>query len=194
MGRRGMVMALALGMITVCLTMGTALLVRSLNESLLGHRDADRGAAFYLAEAGLDRALVNLSTNPDPTLLVGLTQILPSGSFQLLSATQLGANRFQVISQGTSAVGERRRVEAVVSLAPQSVYQYGMFGEQRINIGGSMTSDSYYSLCGPYNTPLALDCTLPNGSVLPAGTINKFQNGDMGTLPLDTVPNRAQRT
>jgi len=146
-------MVTALVIVTVLTTLGAALLVRSLNESFQGHRAVDRGAAFYLAEAGVDQALATLSVNPNPAGLVGLTQSLggaqPLGSFTIESATQLSPNVFQVVSRGVSQ-NEIRRVEAVISLAAETVFQYGMFGEKRLEIGGSMRSDSYNSSLGPY--------------------------------------------
>lgn len=165
---RGVVMVTALAIVMVLTTLGAAFLVRSLNESFQGHRTVDRGAAFYLAEAGVDQALATLSTTtpPNPAGLVGPPQNLggaqPLGSFTIKSAVKLSPNVFQVVSQGVSQ-NEIRRVEAVISLAPETVFQFGMFGEKLLEIGGSMSSDSYDSSIGPY------------------GGANKGHKGNLGT-------------
>lgn len=162
MNQRGVVMAIALGVVTVFVTLGAAFLVRSLNESLIGSRSVDRHEAFYLAEAGLDQASINLRTPTDAADDL-LTQTLSTGTFQIESTTELQPQVWRVISRGTSQ-GEVRRVEAVYQLTPQSAFQWSLFGSQQVNVSGNAQTDSYDSRLGPYSDPG-----------------NKAQNGDVGT-------------
>ncbi len=162
MNQRGIVMAMALGVVVVVTTLGAAFLLRSLHESLLGNRHANRQAAFYLAEAGLDRASINLRTPTDATDDV-LTQTLSTGTLQIESTTELQPQVWRVISRGTSQ-GEVRRIEAVYQLTPQSAFQWSLFGSQQVNVSGNAQTDSYDSRIGPYSDPG-----------------NKAQNGDLGT-------------
>jgi hypothetical protein len=185
MNQRGVVMVTALAIVTVLTTLGAAFLIRSLNESFQGHRTVDRGAAFYLAEAGVDQAVATLSVNPDPAALVGLTQNLggaqPLGSFTIESATQLSPNVFQVVSRGVSQ-NEIRRVETVLSFEPETLFQYSLFADELLE--GSMLSDSYDSRLGVYNDD-------PTDSI----PDNSGQNGDLGTNGTDfgdlTITNTA---
>lgn len=149
MSRRGVVMGFSLGLVTVLATLSVALLTRSLNDNLLGHRSADRLAAFHLAEGGLDRASINLRTPTDATDDV-LTQTLSTGSYTIESTPQLSATTWQATVRGNTLT-EQRRLEAVYRLTPQSVFEYAMFGNQGVSVSGNAITDSYSSTLGPYN-------------------------------------------
>jgi hypothetical protein len=162
-------LAISLGIITVLTTLGAAFLVRSLNEGQLGQRDSVRQRAFFLAEAAVDRASLNLRTPYDPTDDV-LTGTLPTGTFQVDDPPEpLGGLRWRVTTRGQSG-GDLRRIEAVFLLTPQSVFQYALFGAQNINVSGNAATDSYDSR---------------NGAYAPA---TAGHNGDIGTNSSSTDP------
>lgn len=167
MGRRGVVMAFSLGLITVLATLGVALLTRSLNDNLLGHRSADRLAAFHLAEGAVDRASINLRTPTDATDDV-LTQTLSTGSYTIESTSQLSATTWRATVRGNTPT-EQRRLEAVYQLTPQSVFQFSLFGDQQVSVSGSAQTDSYDSRLGAYQDN-------PNEP-----GYNKTQDGNVGT-------------
>ena len=171
MGRRhqrGAAVLLALGVVVVLTTLGGSLLLRSMNENQLGRRSAARQSAFFLAEAGVDQALLNLQTPDDLTddLTAGT---LLTGTFQIDTPPEpLGSLQWRVTTHGFSQQ-EERRMEAVFQLTPQSVFQYALFGVQSVNVSGSAITDSYDSAAGPYN-----DDELSPG-------YNAGHNGDLGT-------------
>ncbi|MBI4342499.1 MAG: hypothetical protein HY599_03940, partial [Candidatus Omnitrophica bacterium] len=166
--QRGTAMLFSLGVVVVLTTLGSSLLLRSMNENQLGRRSAARQSAFFLAEAGVDRALLNLRT-PDDLTDDLVTGTLLTGTFQIDSPPEpLGSLRWRVTTRGFSQQ-EERRMEAVLQLTPQSVFQYAMFGDQLVSVGGNATTDSYDSALGPYN-----------GDEGSPG-YNAGHNGDVGT-------------
>ena len=170
--RRGVALAMSLVVAIVLASLGASLLMRSLNEDLIGQRSAARQEAFYLAEAGVDRASINLRTPtdtsddipPDATTHV----VLPSGYFTLETPQLIGVNTWKVTSHGYSG-SEHRRIETIYLLTPQSIFQYAVFGDQGVRMNGNIHTDSYDSRLGPYNT---------NSQ---NGPINHGQHGDVGT-------------
>lgn len=170
-GRRGSAVLLSLGVVAILTTLGGALLLRALNEDRVGLRSAARQGAFHLAEAGVDRALVNLQTPTDLTDDV-TTGALPTGTYAVDNPPQaVGSLQWRVTAHGTSASPstETRSIEAVVQLSPQSVFQHALFADQSVVISGHAQTDSYDSRWGPYND----DASSPS--------YNKSQNGNVGT-------------
>lgn len=162
MKRRGAVVVLSVGLVVFLSTVGAAFLMRGLHENRLGDRSAARQEAFYLAEAAIDRASLNLRTPTDLTDDL-MAMALPTGTFQIDSPMQsLGSNRWMATARGTSGQ-EQRRIEAIFQLTPQSIFQFALFGQQEVSVTGSAATDSYVSTNGAYD---------PN---------NHGHNGDVGT-------------
>lgn len=145
----GVVVVLSMGVVVVIGALGSTALMRSLHEQRLGSRSAARQQAFFLAEAGIDQALINLETDDladDVT-----TDALLTGSFQLdHPPVILGPLQRRVRSHGY-AQGEARHIEAVLQLTPESLFQFALFGAQRVNISGNAQTDSYDSRQEAYN-------------------------------------------
>ena len=153
MDKRGAVLALSLGLMAFITTLGAAFLIRSLNEDRLGLQDGSRQTAFYLAEAGVDQASLNLRTPTNPADDI-LTAALPTGTFLIDAPVLLGVNLWQVTAHGTSG-NSQRAIEVVYQLMPQSVFQYAVFGDQTVSVSGSAATDSYDSNAGPYDPTTA---------------------------------------
>ncbi|MBI2104357.1 MAG: hypothetical protein HYT90_02075 [Candidatus Omnitrophica bacterium] len=166
--QRGTAVLMSLSIVVLLGTLGSTLLMRSLHERQLGSRSAARHQAFFLADGAIDRALLNLRT-PDVLTDDITAGTLLSGTFQVdTPAESLGALRWRVTTRGFSQQ-EERRMEAVVQLTPESVFQYALFGDQVVNVSGNATTDSYDSTLGPYND----DEDSPD--------YNAGHNGDVGT-------------
>lgn len=167
LNRRGTIMGLSLGLIAVMSTLGTAFLVRSLTEDRLAGRALVRHRAFYLADAAVDQASLNLRTD-DPADDVW-TMALPTGTAQIDNpVTPLGNMRWQVTTRGTADT-DQRRIEAIFALTRQSVFEFAIFGDLQVNVTGRGITTSYDSRLGPYND----DPTDP--------AYNAGHNGDVGT-------------
>ena len=153
--QRGMVMAMALGVVAVFITLGAGFLVRSLHESLMSNRNVNRQAAFYLAEAGIDRALVELKSN---SAWAGIGYIpLTTGGYEVAVAT-LSPTLRQVTSTGhlpsnvvTTPGYTKRQIEAVVSFSTPSIFDYALFVPTTLHLDSNAVIDSYDSRVGAYN-------------------------------------------
>jgi len=172
--RRGILLLMSLGVAVFVAVVGATSLVRSVHETGIGRRNADQQRAFYLAEAGLDRASMNLRT-PDEAADDLLTATLPAGSSAVVgsyaivqAADSLDPLRWTVTSTGASG-GISRRIEAVYTLTPQSIFQSALFADVQVNITGSAQTDSFDSRLGAYEDD-------PNDP-----GYNHGSNGDVGT-------------
>lgn len=147
MRQRGEVVAAAVGLVAFLTTLGTAMLLRSVQESRVSHRSLVRQEAFHLAEAGIDRAALNLRT---PSASDDLNSgILLTGTWTIDPPTSIGSLLYRVTAHGTSEQ-EQRNIEAVLQLTSQSVFQFAVFGDQTLNVSGNARTDSYDSRTGPY--------------------------------------------
>ena len=162
MNCRGMVIIVAAWVTAFLTVVGASVLMRSSHEASLGRRSASRQAAFYMADAGIEQAARNLATPTDAgddTTTMNLT----GGSFTIDAPASVGTLLYQATVHGASG-SEQRDVEAVFLLTPKSVFQFALFGDQRVNVLGDAITDSYDSRLGAYNV---------------GGNIG--HNGDVGT-------------
>ena len=147
--QRGAAVLFSLGIVVLLSTLGSAVLLRSLNETQLSRRSSARQGAFFLAEGGVDQALLNLRTPTDLTDDVNTSALL-TGTFTIDSPpVDLGNDRWQVTTHGT-AQQEQRTMQAVFQLTPQSVFQFALFGSQGVTISGNATTNNYDSRLGSY--------------------------------------------
>jgi len=125
---------------TVLLAYGSSLLVRSLSETAISQRFARSALAAHLAEAGLDYGMAQLKANSgwagtSYTALAGGT-----GGYAV-TVTTLGSGLKQVTSTGyspsnvtTDSGYQTRQVEAVVEVKTPSVFQFALFGQERVRV------------------------------------------------------------
>jgi|GEM_PF-2119636 len=173
----GLVYLVALFIVMILALLCNLMLMRSLSEMRASQLSAAEAATFQLAEAGVDQAAINLRT---PTSLADdiTAMALPEGSVTIdAPPTQLTSQWWQVVAHGLSAsqAGAQRSIEAVFQVVPLSVFQYGLFGDQAVNVSGSGTTNSYDSRVGAYND----DSTSPG--------YNVTHHGDVGTNATSTT-------
>lgn len=169
--QHGSAVLFSLSVVVLLATLGSTLLVRSLNENQVGLRSAARHSALYLAEAGVDQALLNLRTPADLTDDIN-TGTLLTGTFRIdTPPVSVGAQTWKVTAHGTSSAkpSDTRHVEAVFQLAPLSVFQYALFAKESLKDSGHAQTDSFDSRLGAYQD----DANKPG--------YNKTQRGNVGT-------------
>ena len=173
--RQGFVYALSLLVMFFLTLMGTSILMRSVSEADSSERFGYQSAALHLADAGVDQAARNLRTPTDLTDDI-TTGTLPTGTFTLDAAVDLGAQTWKVVSHGASVQEptRNRNIEVVFSLLPQSVFQYALFADLALTAGGSANTDSYDSRLGVYGA-----CLSGCGGGSPVNNVGR--NGDIGT-------------
>ena len=170
MNRRGIIYLLSLGVVFLLAILGATMLMRGITEAGVSQRAFNHAAGFQLADAGIDQATINLRTaDTSDDLLTGTFPVgaASTGMYTILSVTSLDSQTQQVTSRGT-VNGQHRDVEATIRLTPQSVFQFALFGDQTVTVGGNANTDSYDSSTGPYDAS------------------NHFHDGDVGTNSMAT--------
>ncbi len=178
----GFVLLTSLAAVIALTLAGASLLVNGISQSNIGLRTYHRSNALHLTEAGVQQAALNLrtaSTADDTPPMDGITTTtLASGRFVIDPPQTVGAGITKVVVRGTSQL-EQRRVEATYRLTAESVFQFSLFGDQKVTISGGGGSgaktDSYDSRLGAYNACLS-GCGAGGSPVY-----NKAKNGDVGT-------------
>ncbi|MBI2496119.1 MAG: hypothetical protein HYW10_06155 [Candidatus Omnitrophica bacterium] len=140
MNQRGLVMALSLAVVVVLTTLGASFLNRSLSEDRLGRRTVDRQVAFYLAEAGVDRAIAELRNNPAWSGVSYTPMTGVAGGYEVTVAALSPALK-RLTSTGhvpsnipTAAGYQPWRLETVVEVVTPSVFQSSVFGAERVRM------------------------------------------------------------
>ncbi len=167
--RWGSVYVLALAILVLFISYSGSLLVRGVSHLSSSERLRSRDTAFHLADAGVDQAARNFRTSETSDDVLSGT--FPTGQFLIDNppvALSSNPTRYQVTTHGMAG-SESRHVEAVIELAPTSIFQYALFGDQLVTISGSSITDSYDSTQGPYQP----DVSEPG--------YNRSQEGDVGT-------------
>jgi hypothetical protein len=169
---QGLVMVLSLCAIFLLGILGSTFLSRSLHETQLERRSTGRQQAFFLAEAAVDHAVNNLRMNNTANL--ALTTLSPGTYWAELS--ELGSQRYQITAHGSVSSMGQRDLEAIVQRTPQSVFQYAVFGYQKVEVSNGAFTDSYNSTQGNYN-PSAPGSSGTVGSNSTAPNQIKLDNG-----------------
>lgn len=171
--QRGMALVLSCLVITLVTAYGSAMMVQSLTEHRAVTRYSDLALAFQLAESGADQAIVNLQDGNEDDIV---STELYDGNYSA-EIEDLGGGLYEITSHGT--VGQtQRNIEVVVSLGGESVFQYGLFGEDSITLKKEAHTDSYNSAEGDYDEDTANE----NGNVATNNTAD-----DSITIAKDSV-------
>lgn len=150
-GNKGSVLVASYIILTVLLLFGTIFFTRIVNDRKLLDISRERQEAFYLAEAGVDRAVDELNTDFS---FAGTAspQALGRGEYEV-TVTILSASRRSVDARGyvPSKADTRasRRIEAIVRRqTPPNFYDYAIYSSHDIDFNGSsysVTGDIIYA-------------------------------------------------
>src|SRR3989454_224783 len=113
-GERGSALATVLVLVVLLTVAGVVMVNSTLTETSIAYNQSDSAAAQYAAEAGLSRAMYELSQNAGWT---GTTAAIGDGQY-VVAVTSSGSVR-AITSTGTRG-GGRRVVKAAVKAVPQS--------------------------------------------------------------------------
>ena len=178
-GEQGLVLVVSLGILVFLTLLGSSFLVRSLHESQLSGRFQARHQALSLAEASVDVALHQLHAGNAADVA---TTALGSGTYwaQITDPSEdptLGSLMYRVNGHGLQVL-EQRDTEVLAQLAPTSVFQYPLFGNDTIDLKKGALTDSYNSSVAPY------DPAHPgqNGTIATNGTASESVELKQGTV------------
>lgn len=127
-------------LMVILVLLGQAMIYLSINEAKKEVRSRLSDAVFYVADAGIEKAIVNLqneNSNPFSGTIGGATG--DAGGGYIVSIVSEGSNRYIIESTGyipsTSSWKTRRKIEAIVDVTPSEPYIDGL----AIRAGGNVT-------------------------------------------------------
>lgn len=172
-GKHGFIMIMVYGLISIMAILSLALFSRQNIFLLSSERNRNRIVAFNMAEAGLDRAMTQLATDPTytGTGFNSMSSGPMEGGYDVTVSTPAGqptyrlvtANGYAPSNTATARGYETRRITAYAQLGNFSYFDFAVFSDDGMQLNGNATIDSYDSRNGPY------------------GEHNRAENGDIGT-------------
>ncbi len=155
-GERGLVLVVSLGILIILALLGSSFLVRGLHENQLSDRSKATRGALFLAEASVDTAIDQLRVGNTGDVA---TTALGAGSYwgQVTDPAEdatLGMWDYRINASGKQG-SEQHQLEVLAQRTPQSVFQFGLFGSQKVEVSGQAITDSYDSSLGAYDPATA---------------------------------------
>jgi len=168
---RGFILIMSIYVLMVMSILSLSVTTRSLAETMTARQYFWSDSAFSLAEAALDATMSNFRVanfNSVPNTPMG------SGTYwtEVTPLPALGPRTYQLIGHGRRE-SIQRDLEAIVQATPFSVFQYPLFGDQLLDLRGTVETDSYNSNAGLYDPLTAGD----NGDLGTNATTNVFVQG-----------------
>ncbi|MFT5080918.1 MAG: hypothetical protein ACI84E_001576 [Planctomycetota bacterium] len=136
-------------------------------------------SARYIAEAGLNRAYVELNTGGDGVLGSEQAPLAFGGGEFWVENTDLGSGASELISYARAQGGESRS-QLVLQESTKSTPVFGVFGDDWLTLDSNTFVDSYNSSIGTYSAQKI------NGSGSSAWANAKGNTGSNGNISLDS--------
>lgn len=182
MNKRGVVLIICYIVIAVLITLGAAFFTRSISERNVAGKYFDSTQAFWLAEAGVNKAIFQLRSNYDNLSAIPATSLGP-GEYSA-TITSSGNNRTVsasgFIPSAASAVKIKRVVGAtMIKRIPTGFYSYAIYSAGNVSIESNCVVNgdvfSGGTVTGPVNgDKISNDPTLHNNG-LPALSFDQLQ-------------------
>ncbi len=178
-GRRAddgfVLIALSLVLVTLILFSG-ALVAHAAAELQSAQRSQASLQALYMAEGGVDQAIVQLRQNSS---WPGGSGSLGSSNTYTVSIQALAGNRQRLTVQGSSPLFQgtvSRSIEVIVRSTPTPLFPFAMFGNQSVEMSGNAQTDSYDSSLGPYAPGTAGTAGDVGTNAVASGSVNLSGN------------------
>lgn len=169
--QRGFLLITVYLLLPLLLILGGSLVAYALVDIRSAQRSTAFTQALYLAEAGIDQAIVQLGN--DLTWAGGAGALETVGNYSV-EVEDLGNNRFRLTSLGTNTsfpALTTHSVEAIVEVQESPLFRFAVFGDDFVTFTGNAYTNSYDSSDGSYSAGSA-------GSEGDAGT-NGVSAGDV---------------
>ncbi len=148
MNKKGIALLLGFIVIMILAILGSAIISRGVNESIIANRYAESTQAFWLAEAGVNRALRELKdsyTNSGPwTAEIDLDQNAANGAYSVTvqDVTIDGETHKKVTARGfipsTGTARAERIIEAIMSsFIPPDFYANAVYSAGTVDFNGN---------------------------------------------------------
>ncbi|MEE9554436.1 MAG: PilX N-terminal domain-containing pilus assembly protein [candidate division Zixibacteria bacterium] len=192
----GIVMIVCMILLLMLAIIGAASLTTSNTEMEISGNEKYTTAAFYLADAGVEKALAVLQD--DVTWRDGFTaESLGIGVYdvQVLDSLSLPYLDNTLLVRSTGRVqGSVRTIEAILGRGNRTIFQYAAYGRNNFNMNGGGMIDSYDSGLGSYASQAVNGpddngymFANENGNIRSDGTITLAGNAQLhGDASVDT--------
>ena len=161
--QRGLALTAAYMVVAVIFILSGAMHMRSVQDKGLSDRYINGMNAFYLAESGIDQALVNLRANPSAPSIPYTSSNVIQGGYQV-NIENVGATLRRFTSIGyvpsNNPAGVAYMERRLEGYASNTAFGLGIFGVEEIELKGNVVVDSYDSSLNP--NPITFNS---NGSV-----------------------------
>jgi len=193
--QKGIALLTTLIFVFILVTFGVALLTMTGNDIKLSALQRDSTEAFYIAEAGIDKALWYLNTpednggkgldwrtneyqEPYPAVSTDYYQLTVEDTAEqdIIKITSRG-----VVSDGNKVYGSRKiEVEAkkAISPSPGLVYNYTITTEENLTLKGRLVIDGDVHSNGNIST-VGGNIALINGVATSSGGTNEYDSGSV---------------
>jgi len=118
MNKKGFILVSSYMVLAVLIILATGFATKSIGEQRVAAKERDTVQALWLAEAGVDRAMTQLPT------LTGFSAALGTGAYSVADITNLGSNRYLIVSTGgvpATAVAPNNAIRIVRAVVEQPV-------------------------------------------------------------------------
>jgi hypothetical protein len=171
MKKKSFALILSLILVAALTILGVAIISRSISENSIAQNNLGATRAFWLAEAGLQRALWSLNHNDwtgwsGDSVNKNILIALATGGEYYVEVSGIGGNSVTITSYGdVPQRSDANVVERAINCLAQrhSEFSYATFGRNSVTLSGNAYTDSYDSANGSY------------------GAGNRGSNGDVGT-------------
>jgi hypothetical protein len=178
MNKRGVVLIICYIVIVVLSLLAGAFLTRSISERSVASKYFDSTQAFWLAEAGVNKALVQLRNDYGNFSAISPTTLGP-GEYSYPTITSSGSNNRTVTASGfvpsaSSAVKITRVIEAIMSKRiPTGFYDYAIYAAGDLERKGNVNGKVIYAgtATGSYKDPQPTSET-PDSSISPLASLD----------------------
>ena len=155
--QRGFVLVTIYLMVPLLVIMTASTVAFVLQDVRSAQRVQAATEAFFLAEAGIDRAIAELKE--DAAWTSGFSEeLLGSTGTYTVTVEDLGSSRLRLTTAGSSELLSMpvvRTIEAVVEVSPAGLFNFALFGDDSVTLTGNAKTDSYDSSAGSYNAATA---------------------------------------
>ncbi|MDP3703673.1 MAG: hypothetical protein Q8R78_04740 [Candidatus Omnitrophota bacterium] len=155
----GFIIIFSMGIIVFLTILGSAFLMRSVHDGHMSEQSVAWNRALALAEASVDETMMKQHVGD----FTNLATVAMSDGTYWADVSPTGAPWQYLVNGHGMQQAVQRDLEVITQLTPTSIFQFALFGHQRVYLDGDVITDSYDSRLAPYD---------PNT----AG-----QNGDIGT-------------
>lgn len=191
---RGIVLVLSLLMLTILSILALSFLTLALHENNIAHNYTRHTQAFFVAEAGVEKAINEL--NLDPTYTGEPTTAFGSGTYDV-TVEELSPGLYRITGNG-QVLNARSSIQVVVNRPLVPMFPFAAYAGSEVYMDNNSQTDSYSCEDGSPGTEgdigsggnITLDSNVAiNGDVYAGGSINATGNAVVnGTEYIGTTP------